>query len=299
MIGYVSKINDRDLERLDKDGQLRNYAATHDIGKLGIERYYEDVLHGKTGYEEVEVNNRGRVIRQLHEQPPSAGKDVYLTLDLNLQRYIEQLLVGSRAAVVVSDPRTGGILAMVSNPSYDPNLFVDGISNKDYQGLLNDPNRPLINRATQGVYPPASTVKPYIAVSALSAGVITKNTVVFDPGWWQLPGSEKRFRDWKKWGHGRLNVTKALEESADTYFYQVAYDMGIDRLSTWLTKFGYGEYTGIDSFRRAFRPDANARLEIQTLQETVVSGRHHSGGHRPGLLDRYADPDVQGAEHPD
>ncbi|PKD78615.1 penicillin-binding transpeptidase domain-containing protein, partial [Escherichia coli] len=129
----------------------------------------------------------------------------------------------------------------VSNPSYDPNLFVDGISSKDYQGLLNDPNRPLINRATQGVYPPASTVKPYIAVSALSAGVITKNTVVFDPGWWQLPGSEKRFRDWKKWGHGRLNVTKALEESADTYFYQVAYDMGIDRLSSWLTKFGYGQ----------------------------------------------------------
>ncbi|XOQ10366.1 MAG: Penicillin-binding protein 2 [Serratia liquefaciens] len=134
VIGYVSKINDRDVERLDKDGKLANYAATHDIGKLGIERYYEETLHGKTGYEEVEVNNRGRVIRQLHEQPPSAGKDVYLTLDLNLQRYIEQLLVGSRAAVVVSDPRTGGILAMVSNPSYDPNLFVDGISSKDYQG---------------------------------------------------------------------------------------------------------------------------------------------------------------------
>jgi penicillin-binding protein 2 len=135
---------------------------------------------------------------------------------------------------------------MASNPSYDANLFVDGISNKDYQGLLNDPNHPMINRATQGLYPPASTVKPYIAVSALSAGVITKNTMVFDPGWWQLPGSEKRFRDWKKWGHGRLNITKALEESADTFFYQVAYDMGIDRLSTWLTKFGYGQYTGID-----------------------------------------------------
>ncbi|MFY3758132.1 penicillin-binding protein 2, partial [Escherichia coli] len=236
VIGYVSKINDRDVARLNKEEKLANYAATHDIGKLGIERYYEDTLHGKTGYEEVEVNNRGRVIRQLHEQQPSAGQDVYLTLDLNLQRYIEQLLVGSRAAVVVSDPRTGGILAMVSNPSYDPNMFVDG----------NDPNRPLINRATQGVYPPASTVKPYIAVSALSAGVVTKNTIVFDPGWWQLPGSEKRYRDWKKWGHGRLNVTKALEESADTYFYQVAYDMGIDRLSSWLTKFGYGQYTGVD-----------------------------------------------------
>jgi len=246
VIGYVSKINDRDVERLNKDGKLANYAATHDIGKLGIERYYEDVLHGKTGYEEVEVNNRGRVIRQLHEQPPTAGQDIYLTLDLNLQRYIEQLLAGSRAAVVVSDPRTGGILALVSNPSYDPNLFVDGISSKDYQGLLNDPNRPLINRATQGVYPPASTVKPYIAVSALSAGVITKNYSIFDPGWWQLPGSEKRYRDWKKWGHGNLNVTKALEESADTYFYQVAYEMGIDRLSSWMSKFGYGEYSGID-----------------------------------------------------
>ena len=246
VIGYVSKINEKDADRLDKDGKLANYAATHDIGKLGIERYYEDALHGKTGYEEVEVNNRGRVIRQLHEQPPQAGKDIYLTLDLNLQRYLEQLLVGSRAAVVVSDPRTGGILAMVSNPSYDPNLFVDGISSKEYQRLLNDPNRPLINRATQGLYPPASTVKPYIAVSALSAGVITKNYSLFDPGWWQLPGSEKRFRDWKKWGHGRLNVTKALEESADTFFYQVAYDMGIDRLSEWLSKFGYGQYTGID-----------------------------------------------------
>ena len=246
VIGYVSKINDRDVERLDKAGILPNYAATHDIGKLGIERYYEDVLHGKTGYEEVEVNNRGRVIRQLHEQAPQAGKDIYLTLDLSLQTYIEKLLAGSRAAVVVTDPRDGGIRALVSNPRYDPNLFVDGISSKDYKALLEDPNKPLINRATQGVYPPASTVKPYIAVSALTAGVITRNTSLFDPGWWQLPGSEKRFRDWKKWGHGRLNVTRSLEESADTFFYQVAYDMGIDRLSEWMTKFGYGHYSGID-----------------------------------------------------
>ncbi|GBU11672.1 penicillin-binding protein 2 [Enterobacterales bacterium] len=246
VIGYVSKINDRDVERLDKNGILANYAATHDIGKLGIERYYEDTLHGKTGYEEVEVNNRGRVIRQLHEEAPQAGKDIYLTIDLPLQTYIEELLTGSRSAVVVSDPRDGSIRALVSNPSYDPNLFVDGISSKDYSTLLEDPNKPLINRATQGVYPPASTVKPYIAVSALTAGVITKSTSLFDPGWWQLPGSEKRFRDWKHWGHGRLNVTKALEESADTFFYQVSYDLGIDRLSEWMEKFGYGHYSGID-----------------------------------------------------
>lgn len=246
VIGYVAKINDKEVERLNKEGVLANYAATHDIGKLGIERYYESILHGKTGYEEVEVNNRGRVIRQLREQPPQAGKDIYLTLDLKLQIHIEKLISGSRAAVVVTDPRSGGILALVSNPSYDANLFVNGISTKNYQTLLNDPNRPLINRATQGVYPPASTVKPYIAVSALSAGVINKNTSLFDPGWWQLPGSEKRFRDWKKWGHGRVNIVKAIEESSDTFFYQIAYDMGINRLSEWMTKFGYGEYTGID-----------------------------------------------------
>ncbi|WP_261666998.1 peptidoglycan DD-transpeptidase MrdA [Erwinia mallotivora] len=246
VLGYVSKINDRDVERLNKEGRLPDYAATHDIGKLGIERYYEDILHGKPGYEEVEVNNRGRVIRQLHEQPPQAGQDIWLTIDLKLQQYIETLLAGSRAAVVVTDPRNGDVLAMVSMPSYDPNLFIDGISSKDYNSLLNDPNRPLINRATQGAYPPASTVKPYIAVSALSAGVINKNTSLFDPGWWQLPGTEKRFRDWKHWGHGRLNITKSLEESADTFFYQVAYDMGIDRLAEWMSKFGYGQLSGID-----------------------------------------------------
>ncbi len=246
VIGYVSRINEKDVEHMEKEGILANYAATQDTGKLGIERFYESVLHGKIGYEEVEINNRGRLIRRLHEQPPQAGKDIWLTLDLNLQIHIEQLLAGSRAAVVVSDPRTGGILALVSTPGYDPNLFVKNIPGKAYQALLNDPNRPLINRATQGIYSPGSTVKPYIAVSALSAGVINKETTLFDPGWWQLPGSEKRYRDWKKTGHGRVNVTKALEESSDTFFYQLAYKMGIDKLSEWMSKFGYGDYTGID-----------------------------------------------------
>lgn len=248
VVGYVSKINEKDVAYLKKENLLTNYSATHNIGKLGIERYYEQQLHGVTGYQEVEVNNRGRVVRQIKEVPPQAGHNIFLTLDLTLQMYIETLLKGMRAAVVVTDPGNGEILALVSTPGYDANPFVDGISGKAYAALLNDPNRPLINRATQGLYPPASTVKPYVAVSALSDGVITHNTTLFDPGWWRLPGTQKRYRDWKRSGHGVLNVTKAIEESADTFFYQLAYDMGIDSLSAWMSKFGYGRETGIDLY---------------------------------------------------
>lgn len=248
VIGYVAKINNKDVQRLCKQGLLHNYIATRDIGKLGIERYYENILHGTPGYGAVEVNNRGKIIRKLYQKLPIPGKDITLTIDVNLQQYITKLLVGSRASVIVIDPRNGGIQALISNPSYDPNLFVKGISVTEYQLLLQNSDCPLLNRATQGIYPPASTVKPYISVSALISGIINKNFLFFDPGWWQLPGSEKRFRDWKKWGHGELNITKALEESSDTFFYQIAYKMGIDNLSEWMKKFGYGQYTGIDLF---------------------------------------------------
>ncbi|VFP87757.1 peptidoglycan DD-transpeptidase MrdA [Candidatus Erwinia haradaeae] len=246
VLGYVSRINHRDIKRLEKEGAWSNYAATHSIGKLGIERYYEDVLHGTSGYEEVEVNNRGRVIRQLYAKEPQAGCDIHLTIDLKLQKYITTLLVGSRAAVVVTDPSNGEVLAMVSTPSYNPNLFVQGMSNQKYSLLLNDEDHPLINRVIQGSYPPASTVKPYIAISALSVGVIARYTTLFDPGWWQLPGTDKRFRDWKHSGHGNLDIIKSIEESSDTFFYQIAYEMGINRLSEWMKKFGYGALTGID-----------------------------------------------------
>ncbi|VFP86793.1 Peptidoglycan D,D-transpeptidase MrdA [Candidatus Erwinia haradaeae] len=246
VLGYVSKINHQDIQRLENNGRWSDYAETPNIGKLGIERYYENILHGSTGYAEVEVNNRGRVIRQLNKRAPQAGGDVYLSIDLKLQQYIATLLKGSRAAVVVTDPRSGEVLAMVSMPSYNPNLFVGGISQDQYTLLLNNTNRPFINRAIQGTYPPASTVKPYIAVAALTAGVITNHTILFDPGWWQLPKSTKRFRDWKRSGHGDLDIMKALEESSDTFFYQIAYDIGINRLSKWMKQFGYGCLTGID-----------------------------------------------------
>ncbi|RRZ96976.1 penicillin-binding protein 2 [Erwinia sp. 198] len=246
VVGYVSKINDSDYKRLDKEGISENYAADHNIGKQGIEGYYESVLHGKTGYQEVEVDNHGRVIRVLKEVPPVAGKNIYLTLDLPLQQYVETQLPGQRAAVLIENPKTGEVLAMVSSPSYDPNPFVKGISYKAYKSLLANKDLPLINRVTQGLYPPASTVKPYMAMSALLNHVITPQTSFYGAPTWTLPGTERKYRDWKKTGHGMLDVTRAIEESADTFFYQVAFMMGIDRIHTMLSQFGYGKSTGID-----------------------------------------------------
>ncbi|OCG40183.1 penicillin-binding protein 2 [Gilliamella apicola] len=246
ILGYISKINSQDKQRLEDENKASDYVATFNIGKMGIEKYYEDVLHGTPGYEKVEVNSRGRIVRQLNQHPPQAGEDIYLSINLKLQLYIEQLLAGRKAAVVAIDPNNGEVLSLVSSPSYDSNPFVGGISSTKYSELLKDPSKPLFNRALLGAYPPASTVKPFISIAALSEGVITPKSVVNDPGWWQLPGTERRYRDWLKWGHGRVDVLRAIEESVDTYFYQVAYDMGIDRLNLWMTKFGYGERTGID-----------------------------------------------------
>ncbi|EID0059978.1 penicillin-binding protein 2 [Vibrio vulnificus] len=252
VIGYVSRINDRDMQRLSDEGKEANYQATRDIGKLGIEKFYEDMLHGTAGYQEVEVNSRGRVIRTLKFVPPVPGKDIVLNIDIKLQTYVHQLLDGRRGSAIVLDPKDNGILAMVSSPSYDPNAFVHGISGKGYSDLLNDKNRPLVNRSTLGIYPPASTVKPFIAVSALQEGVVTPNTTRNDPGYWRIPNSDTRpFRDWLRWGHGRVNLVQSIEESVDTFFYQIAYDMGIDRLSNWMSMFGFGDYTGIDIFEES------------------------------------------------
>ncbi|MFY2509418.1 penicillin-binding protein 2 [Vibrio pectenicida] len=252
VIGYVSRINDKDIKRLSREGKDGNYQATRDIGKLGIERYYEDLLHGTAGYQEVEVNSRGRIIRTLKYIPPSPGKDIVLNLNIDLQLYIHQLLAERRGSAVVLDPNNNGVLAMVSSPSYDPNSFVHGISSKAYNALLNDKNRPLVNRATLGIYPPASTIKPFMAVAALQEGVVTPYTTRNDPGYWKIPNSKtKPFRDWLRWGHGKVNIIKSIEESVDTFFYQIAYDMGIDRISNWMSMFGFGEKTGIDIYEES------------------------------------------------
>lgn len=247
VLGYVAKINDKDMMHLKREGNMNNYKATRDIGKLGIERYYEEILHGTAGYQEVEINSTGRIIRTLKYVPPVPGKNIMLTLDIDLQLYVRSILEDRRAAIIVLDPKDSAVLAMVSTPSYDPNLFVHGISTKNYRTLLNDKDRPLVNRATLGIYPPASTIKPFIAVAALQEKVITPHTTRNDPGYWRLPNSKSRpFRDWKRWGHGRVNILQSIEESVDTFFYQIAYDMGIDRLSDWMNRFGFGDYTGID-----------------------------------------------------
>ncbi|TYK64368.1 penicillin-binding protein 2 [Colwellia echini] len=244
-LGYVARINKRDTNKLALEGKLDNYAATYGIGRLGIERYYEDMLHGFIGHQEVEINNQGRVIRTLDYTPPIPGKDLTLTLDIELQMIAKRALSGHRGAIVAMDPRSGEILAMYSNPSYDGNLFVHGISSKNYKKLLNSSDLPLINRSVQG-YPPASTVKPFLALTGLEEKVITPETEIYDPGWYQLEGLPNKYRDWKRWGHGKVNLTKAIEQSCNIYFYDLAFKLGITKISNMMEQFGFGDYTGID-----------------------------------------------------
>lgn len=242
VIGYVGRINDKETKRIDKD----RYAGTDLIGKIGIEDYYEDILLGQPGYQSVETDAHGNIIRQLDTKPPIAGNDITLSLDYGLQKVAQQQLDGRRGAIVAIDPKTGDVLAFVSNPSYDPNPFISGISFKDYGDLRDDPDQPLYNRALQGMYPPASTIKPFEGLGALHYGLREWETSIYDPGYFSLPGDSHRFRDWKRGGHGSVDLKKSVVMSVDTYYYKLAYEMGIQRLHDWMVRFGFGEKTGID-----------------------------------------------------
>ncbi len=241
-IGYVGRINDKDLRRLDST----LYSGTHTTGKIGIERSYESVLLGKPGYQEVETNARGRVLRVLKSVSPQAGKDINLYLDSDLQKVAIDAINGRRGALVAMDPNTGGVLAMASNPSFDPNLFVTGIDSKTYRALNNDIERPLYNRASLGEYPPASTVKPMMGLALLANGLVKPEDRIFDKGWFQLPGSDHRFRNWKRSGHGWVDLSQSIIVSNDTYFYHQAGKLGIDNLYDFASQFGFGHRTGID-----------------------------------------------------
>lgn len=245
-LGYVAKINSRDLASLREQDKSANYAATRVIGKLGIERFYEEQLHGTIGFQRVEVDIHGRTIRTLSVEPPVPGQDLYLELDVELQQYAFDLLKNDRGSIILMDPRNGAIRAMVSKPSYDPNWFAQGISYAQYQSLLNSKHSPLLNRSTQGGYPPASTVKPQIALLGLNNGTITADTKIWDPGWFQIEGVDHRYRDWLAWGHGWVNVTDAIVESCDTFYYDLALKLGIDTIHEHMVQYGFGERTGID-----------------------------------------------------
>ena len=242
VVGYVGRITEQELAHVNKV----NYSASDDIGKTGIEAYYEKALHGTVGAEEVEMNAQGRIVRIIKKIPPIPGENIYLTIDSKLQAFAEKTLGDNAGAVVAIQPATGQVLALATKPDFNPNPFVTGISQKAYNKLLNAPGRPLYDRAIRGLYAPGSTIKPFYALGALSDHVITKDYRIFDPGWFRLPGSMHVFHDWKFNGHGWVNVSKAIIVSCDTFFYNLASLMGIHRMDATLHMFGFGHTTGID-----------------------------------------------------
>jgi len=245
-IGYIGRINEADVKRIETANLTTNYKGTDHIGKLGIEGAYERELHGVTGSERVEIDAGGRAIRALSRSEPLSGNNLVVTLDLELQKVAEAAFQDYRGALVALDPKTGEVLALVSKPGFDPNLFVDGIDPQNWDALNNSPARPLNNRALRGQYPPGSTIKPFMALAALEYRKRTPEFAIADPGFYSLPGVAHRYRDWKKEGHGMVNLHRSLVISCDTYYYQLAVDLGIDAIHDYLTKFGLGAKTGID-----------------------------------------------------
>ena len=245
-IGYVGRINEKEASQLDNE-----YRGTQSIGKTGIERFYESELHGHVGYEEVETNAQGRVLRVLKHTDPVPGKNITLSLDVHLQEAAEKALGDRRGSVVALDPETGEVLAMVSKHSFDPNLFVTGISFKQYAALRDSIDRPLFNRVLRGLYAPGSTVKPEVAIAGLDSGVVNASTKVFDPGYFQLPDFDHKYRNWNHSGDGWVDMDTAIMRSNDTYFYTLAHKLGIDRLHDYMTMFGIGQKVSLDMFEES------------------------------------------------
>lgn len=246
VIGYIGRINDKDLEQLENNNELENYRGSLHIGRIGIEQSYEKELHGITGFEQVETDVAGRYVRTLSRTPPVAGNDLVLSLDIKLQQAAERAFGDYRGALVAMDPTNGEILAFVSKPGFDPNLFVDGIDHLNWRLLNESIDRPLNNRALRGIYPPGSTFKPFMALAGLELGKRTPEYSINDPGYFSLPGSQHRFRDWKPSGHGRVNLHKSLVISCDTYYYTLANDLGINNIFSFISQFGFGRKTEVD-----------------------------------------------------
>src|SRR5436190_2131499 len=246
VIGYIGRINEDDLDRIERRDETANYKGSDYIGKVGIELSYESELHGTTGVEDVEVDSGGRAVRTLKRQPPIAGNNLTLSLDIELQKAAEAAFGDRRGALVAIDPTSGDVLAFASKPGFDPNLFVDGIDAANWQELNESPDKPLLNRPLRGAYPPGSTIKPFLALSALSSGRRTPGQTIHDPGFFQIPGQAHRFRDDKPGGHGTVDMDKSIVVSCDTYYYMLANDTDIDDTARFLGMLGFGQKTGID-----------------------------------------------------
>jgi len=244
VIGYIGRINPNEKEQLDDSDEAANYRGTQYIGKLGIEQSFESQLHGTTGVDSVETSAGGRAMRRLASSPATPGNTVKLSIDIKLQHLVEELFGERRGALVALDPRTGEILAFVSKPTFDPNLFVNGIDSENWQALNGSIDKPLLNRALRGTYPPGSTYKPFMALAALETGVRTPEQSIADPGYFMFGGH--RFRDDKEGGHGTVNMYQSIVQSCDTYYYMLANDLGVDRIHAQMQRFGFGELTGID-----------------------------------------------------
>jgi penicillin-binding protein 2 len=242
VVGYVARISESELQDLDPSV----YSGTFHIGKNGVEKTYESVLHGKTGYAEMETNVQGRSINVLGKSDPLAGADLHLTLDIKLQKTAFEALGEYNGALVALEPKTGHVLAMVSKPSFDPNPFIQGIKREDYETLQASPERPLYNRALRGIYPPGSTIKPFMALAGLEVGQISAGRRNFCPGYYRLANSDHKYRDWSKTGHGSVDMRTAIVQSCDVYFYDLAQHLGIDRMHDFLGQFGFGQKTGVD-----------------------------------------------------
>ena len=274
VVGYVGRINETELKELP----IAEYRGSSHIGKLGVENSYESELHGKTGYAEIETNVQARLLNTLNEVNPDPGANLYLTLDIDLQKTAYDALAGFNGAVVAIDIATGGVLVFVSRPGFDPNPFVVGISNDTYQALQSSENQPLYNRALRGLYPPGSTVKPFVALAGLEYGAINPEQKLYCPGYYQLPGVSHKYRDWKRGGHGSVDLNQALTESCDVYFYRLASMLGIDNMYNFLQKFGFGEKTGIDLMgeKSGLLPSREWKLDKKNQAwypgETLITG---------------------------
>ncbi len=278
VVGYVGRINEKELKKLSADEKATDYSGTDYIGKLGVEKSYESQLLGQVGFQQVETDVRGRVLRVLERTDPIPGKDLYLNLDIKLQQVAMTAFGEEKGALVAIDPNNGHVLSMVSMPSFDANLFVNGISYKAYKALNTSEDRPLFNRTILGSYPPGSTTKPFFALAGLELEEIGAEEEIFCPGFYRLKGKQHKYRDWKKWGHGKTDMNKAIVESCDVYFYSLAYHLGIDKMHHFMSLFGFGQRSGIDvpGERRGLMPSRQwkrkAKGQVWFPGETLITG---------------------------